>query len=486
MSSTALNILSNGVTAKRSRVLVILFALCLILATAALLLWSPGEAALSREAMLTLLVFTGTLLGWTVLRLPETPVALAGALALILGGAVEEDALADALGHDITWLLIAAFVIGGVLRRTGLTERLAFALLARCGSVGGVFLACTGIILATAYVIPSTSARAAVLLPVFLGLSETIDQPRVTRALGLLFPSVILFSACASLLGAGAHLVAVDYIDALDAGPEPSFATWAALGLPFALGCSALACLVIRLLFLSGPEWSSPLSRRPAAEARRDKATTRRDRVVLVVLCVTVAFWCTSSWHGIGAATIALVAALLLASPGTSGVSFQEALKGIEWGLVVFLAASMVIGEALLDSGAAEWLVEGTCSVLSATSPSPAFIALAVAILSALAHLLVVSRTARAGVLIPALALPLGSFAEPAALILIVTMGSGFCQTLLVSAKPVTLFGAGDAPPFAQTDLLRLSLWLLPGFVLLLTGCALVLWPWLGVPLVRG
>src|SRR3990172_484071 len=47
--------------------------------------------------------------------LPETPVALAGALILVISGAVDEKALFVTLGSEIVWLLIAAFVMASVL-----------------------------------------------------------------------------------------------------------------------------------------------------------------------------------------------------------------------------------------------------------------------------------------------------------------------------------------------------------------------------------
>ena len=60
------------------------------------------------------------------------------------------------------------------------------------------------------------------------------------------------------------------------------------------------------------------------------------------------------------------------------------------------------------------------------------------AIAATLSHLIITSRTARATVLIPALALPLAALgADPVALVMVVTLASGFCQTLMVSAKRI-------------------------------------------------
>jgi anion transporter len=433
---------------------------------------------LSHEMRITLSVFAATLIAWTVMDLPETPVALAGALALVLTKTVAETLLFRALGSDIIFLMLAAFVIGAVLKETGLGERAAFKMLAPFRSVHGVFWAATGAIFLTAFLIPSTSARAAISMPVFLGLSAAIGRSSVTRALALLFPTAILLSAAASLTGAGAHLVATDAIGR-SSGPSIDFARWALLGGPFALLSSLAACAIILFVFLDKDD-------RRVAVAHLDKASdrfSRQDKAILGVVAATVAMWATSSIHGVSLAIVALIGALTVASKSISGVSFKMALKGVEWNLLLFLAATLVIGEALLTSGAAKFLVERVLQTFKGTGTPSAWVLVGfAACLSTLAHIVVTSRTARATVLIPVLALPLaGLGANPTSMILLVTLGSGFCQTLMVSAKPVTLFGTLEPPAFSARDLFLLSMLLFVPFTALLAGFAMIVWPALGI-----
>ncbi|UXN74076.1 hypothetical protein N8D56_01805 [Devosia sp. A8/3-2] len=92
----------------------------LIIVGATLLI--AGLDGLNLPARTALAVFATTLIARTVMDLPDTPVALSGAPAMVLGGAVGEEALFAAMGNQLIWLLIAAFVIAGVLRQTGITE----------------------------------------------------------------------------------------------------------------------------------------------------------------------------------------------------------------------------------------------------------------------------------------------------------------------------------------------------------------------------
>ncbi|PWK76917.1 SLC13 family permease [Aminobacter sp. AP02] len=435
---------------------------------------------LSTDMRVALSVFAATLIAWTVMDLPETPVALAGALALVLAGAVGEQAFFSALGSEIVVLMLAAFVIGAVLKQTGLAERCAFRMLAPFRTVQGIFWATTGAIFLTAFLVPSTSARAAILMPIFLSLSTAIGRPSVTRALALLFPSTILLSAAASLTGAGAHLVAADAIRRVS-GQSVDFATWTMLSAPFALISSLIACGLILFVFLDGDDRKTLVTHGKGAA----NTFSNRDKTILAVVGATVALWATGSFHGIGLPIVALVGALVVASKAVSGIAFKAALKGVEWNLLLFLAATLVIGEALLVSGAAKLVVDRVMAAFqNSVAPAPWILIGFAATVSALAHIVITSRTARATVLIPALALPLaGLGVNPAAMILVVTLGSGFCQTLMVSAKPVTLFGGIEPPAFSARDLLWLSALLFIPFVALLGAFAVFVWPLLGIPL---
>lgn len=433
-----------------------------------------------------LALFGLALIGWTVLRLPDTPVALAAALALPALGVVEPQAVYAGLGDSLVWLLIGAFVLGAVVQSSGLAERWALQAVAGARSTERLMLRLAGVIVATAFVVPSTSGRAALLLPLFLALAHAIGQPRITRALALLFPSVILLSACASLLGAGAHLVAVDFMRRLGL-PAPGFATWMLWMAPLAMLSSLAATLAVTRLFLTADERRAA----PALPAPPREPLTPVQKRVAAITALAIAGWATGGWHGWGAEQVALVAALLATCKGLTGVDLKSALKKVEWNLLLFMAVTLVLGHALLDSGAAKLVTNALMQALHAMQPPLWATVALMALIALLSHLLITSRTARALVLLPAVALPLAATGvNPALLILVAVVGSGFCQTLVISAKPVALFARAELPAALAVDaraydraLLKLSAVLLPVMLLLLLAAALLQWPLMGVAL---
>jgi di/tricarboxylate transporter len=436
-----------------------------------------GLPMLPESAREALIVFVLAIVGWTVLRLPETSVAIGAALALVVSGAIEPDAFYQGLGDDLVWLLIGAFMVAAVLARTGLAERVVLRAVATSRSPRALFHRLNLAVIATAFVIPSTSARAALLVPVFLVLAGAIDDRRIVHALALLFPSTILLSACASLLGAGAHLVAVEFMTAAGL-PRLSFAAWALLGAPFAILSCVLATELVLVLFVGRKLRRTEL----ALPAPAAGGLTASQRAICAITLAMVVLWSSANWHGIEPAFVALAGALLATTRALTGIGFKEALRSVEWGLVLFLAATLVLGESLMSTGAAQWLAQSALTLLpAAVRAEPAFTIAIAAAISMVSHLVITSRSARAAVLIPTLALPLAIAPQHAAvLILVAAIGSGFCQTLKVSAKPVALFGGLEAPTFGDGDLLRLALWLMPAFALLLVGFGLFVWPHYG------
>lgn len=438
----------------------------------ALALWTL-PADLAPDARLALAIAVLAMTGWAHPRLPDTLVALAAGLALVLAGVVPDARLFAMLGSELIWLLLAAFVIAAVIRDSGLALRLAAPVFALRLPFAGLLAMLTLMIAATALVLPSTSGRAALLLPVCLALTAVMPDPRLVRALALLFPTVILLSAGGSIVGAGAHLLAVEAIVATG-GPRLDYLDWLAVGGPLALIASAIGAGLIVVLFVPRGLWglrvAPPVPKGPM---------TREQRRIGAVAAGLVLLWVTEGLHGIGMAVVALAGALVLLTPPFGRRKPKEVFRSVDLDLILFMAMAALVAEALIATGADRWLAAGMLAALPAGPGVPGWVVLAaLAAVAVLSHLAIASRSARAAVLIPAVALPAAALGQdPALLVLVAVMGTGFCQTLMASAKPVAIFGQAEGAGFAPADLLRLALPLAPVMAVLVTVFALAVWP---------
>ncbi|QEU94888.1 SLC13 family permease [Streptomyces kanamyceticus] len=458
--------------------------LCIALSICALLLVPGNFPGLSGDARLTLGVFALATCAWIGTPIDDTYIALGAGLALTATGVISSDTLFGTLGDETVWLLICAFVLAAAVARSGLSGRAAAFLVSGARSVRQLTHLTTAALVVTAFAVPATSGRAALALPVFLALAKVLaDRKRLVVMLALLFPTVILLSAVATLIGAGAHLITVSVLWEAT-GERIGFTQWLLLGLPLAVASSHLAAEAVLLTTTRRADRKGPVSitldqlqehSEQPVTGPWEPAETR----CALLLATVVVLWCSEPLHQVPPAVVALIGAVVASSPALGTVRLKDALKTVPWSLLLFMAATMAMGVALADSGAAKWLVGG----LPLDLPPWLFLTVVVAVSTA-AHLVLQSRSARSSVLVPlVVAAAVGAGVNPVAAALASTAAAGFCHTLPASAKPVTLFAeVPGVPTYTPRDLLRLSAVLAPLSAALVLLCAVTLWPLLGVP----
>ena len=438
----------------------------------------PGS--LPNSARLALFAFALAVILWSTTSINAAYVALAAMMLLILSGGSTQEQLYQALASDVIWLMIGAFILGGAVQQTGLASRLTGLVVARARTVGSVFWLLTTMLIPLSFFIRSTSGRAAVVIPVFRSIAQAGDDKRITRALALLMPTVILVATIATLIGAGSHLIANDLLKQI-AGVQLSFAQWALYGVPFAIAASYISCWVIMRMFLD----PGRINRQLKISSVKQKPLSRAEWTTLLVVAVMVALWLTESWHGLEIATVTVAGALVLTAPKVGALSWKDGLKAVSWNLIIFVGAALVLGKALIESGAAQWIIERLFAFSGiASAQSRLLILVVLTLLSLTSHIYMTSHTARAVALVPAMLYLASSLQlNPTAVLFISTVGMDYCLTFPVSSKALLMFQELEGETYKPSDLLRLS------SVLLLVHLGLIVifyygyWRWIGLSL---
>ncbi|MET4927073.1 SLC13 family permease [Streptomyces sp. PSRA5] len=460
--------------------------LAAVLSFCVLLALPGGLLGLGGDARFTLVVFVLATYTWITTSVDDTYVALGAGLALTATGVISSETLFATLGDETVWLLICAFVLAAAVSKTGLAGRAAAWLVGGAGTVRQLVHLTTAGLVVTAFAVPATSGRAALALPVFLALAKALaDRTRLVVMLALLFPTVILLSAVATLIGAGAHLITVGVLWE-QTGEELGFVTWLILGLPLAVVSSHLAAELVLLTTTRRADRTGPVRITTAQIQEHSDAPVRGpltppEARCLLLLGTVVVLWCSEPLHGVSPAVVALIGAVVAASPALGTVGLKDGLRTVPWPLLLFMAATMAMGIALSESGAADWLVGWVPG--GASMPPWMFLA-GVVVISTAAHLALQSRSARSSVLVPlVVAAATAAGVNPVAAAFASTAAAGFCHTLPASAKPVALFAdLPGTPTYTPRDLLRLSAVLAPLTAALVLLFALAVWPLLGVP----
>jgi len=128
-----------------------------------------GAAAFSRINYAMLAIFAAGITLWITQAIPNYLTSLIVIAALILTGVLPEKEALQQLGHPVMWLNILSFIMAGVLVKTRVAKRFALWLVVTFGkSITGVILSFVLINLVLSAFISATTAKAAILMPVFM------------------------------------------------------------------------------------------------------------------------------------------------------------------------------------------------------------------------------------------------------------------------------------------------------------------------------
>lgn len=463
----------------RPKLLIHIIACALIVFAATVM-----PTSLTMDGRITIGVFIVSIWLWIFSPIADTYVALGAGTVLVLTQVIDTMDLFAPLGHDTTWMLIGAFIISAAVTGSGIAPRLSAWLCKDLPSPRALVHVLTLALVCTAFMVPATSGRAALVLPVFVALAAALKHQRwLVVALSLIIPCVVLLSAVASFIGAGAHLI-TDQILVESGYSGISFSQWMLLGLPLALASSHISAEVLLRLMSTREQRSEKLALSAAALPAPEPLTATQTRT-LGVLIIAIIAWFTEGLHQIPPALVAVLGALLITANGVSNTGINQAIKKVPWSLLLFMTATVAIAKALQSSGAAESIAQAAFGALPEGFNPVVMFVIAVIVISTVAHLAIQSRSARSAVLIPiviTLAVPLGI--NPVAVAFISTAAAGFCHTLPASAKPLSIyFQVEDLPHFSTKQLLQSSAILAPIHILILIIFAFGIWPHMGLPL---
>lgn len=449
------------------------FAVALLLVG---LLWALPDTV-AADTSFTLTVFAVAVWMWMFSALDDTFVALGAACVLVLANVIDVEGLFSTLGDEQTWLLIGAFIVAGAVAGSGLATRAVMYLCQGRTSPRVLVHTLTLATVATAYAIPATSGRAALLIPVFLAVAPLLGG-WLPKVLSLVLPVVILLSAVGALIGAGAHLISIQMLE--NNGYQGfSFTEWLLLGLPFALVCSHIAAELVLV------QNSTREQRRSVYSIELDtQPLSQSEGRVLTILGVTIVLWCTEGLHGIHPALVAVIAALVATSPWAGVNDLGTSIKKVPWSMILFMAATLAMSSALVVSGAADFLAQASMGSIPQGDHAGWLFVVCVVLSSAAAHLIIQSRSGRSAALIPVIIALAPIFGvNPVAAAFISTAAAGFCHSLPASAKPLALFSNLEQDVFSKADLRRFALVFAPIFVLLTLVFSFYVWPAIGLPL---
>ncbi|MCX5839367.1 MAG: anion permease [Deltaproteobacteria bacterium] len=303
-------------------------------------------------------LFLATLVLWISEALPNYLTSLIAIVAAILIGVMKMRPAFAYMGEPVMILNIGSFIMASALVATGLAKRMSLFMVLKMGkNLSLIFLSFLALNVILGAFISATSAKTAILLPVFMviaaiyGATGGEKRNNVGRNMvlqNLLFNNV---SASAFITGSAANLLAAQMLE--KAGARVSYGDWLLALLPLAV----IQCLIA---WWTGTRFLLPISREDAVPhiqggmqrlhdemAKLGSISFAEIRAAIVFIAV-LALWATESLHGVRAEVVAVGGACAVLLPSILRLPKMGVIKwddaDIPWHMLIFSWGAYVIG----------------------------------------------------------------------------------------------------------------------------------------------
>lgn len=386
----------------------------------------PGLPEPARRCLAILAVATWL---WVTEAIPLFATSLLVVLleSVLLTGPLKADArlFIAPLFDPVIMLFLGGFILSHALARYNLDVRLAHAILGRTGARPRSVL--FGMMLVAAFLSMWMSNTAATAL--LIGLALTVirrlpgDDPfRTALILGIPFAANI--GGVATPIGTPPNAMALGIL--AEHGVRISFLQWMVIGLPVA---ALLFLLLWWLLVRLFPARAASVEVDPPERDRLD----RRQWLVVAVFVGTVLLWLTAGLHGLPAAVVAIIPAVIF-----TGLRLldREDFGRIGWDILVLMGGGLSLGIAIRESGLAAWVL----GLLHVGGVNPLLLT-AIVTLAAMIVTTFISNTSTAALLLPLVA---GLTPHPALPVIACAIGVSVSMVLPVSTPPNAIaYGSG-------------------------------------------
>jgi solute carrier family 13 (sodium-dependent dicarboxylate transporter), member 2/3/5 len=348
---------------------------------------------------LTTFVFAAGCWMLEVFPLPITGLTIPVMLTL-LGVFNPKEAFAP-FSNSIIFLMVGGLVLGQSIKKHGLDKWIGYNLLTYSkGKIDRLILL---VMAATAFLSMwmSNTVAIAVILPVILSILTAMPEELVNLKRKMLLGVSISTSigGTAMLTGSTPAMIAGAL---LGETTTFGFIEWAYYGLPVSLLILATSFILLKKLYPS-PKITLNLDAIIEQKKQMEKLNTTQKKILLIFLG-TILFWFMGSqfeaWLGLPAsvsnvAIVSVTAVLIMF--GLNLLDLKD-LQSIQWELIFLVGGGILLGEAMIASGAASGISSAIASMHGST---PTVVIIVVLSLISLLLTNFISNSATAAILIP-------------------------------------------------------------------------------------
>ncbi|HWP24970.1 MAG TPA: DASS family sodium-coupled anion symporter, partial [Xanthobacteraceae bacterium] len=464
-----------------------------------LLMPTPENLPIAGHRMLAILAFAVIVWMTEALEYPVSAIVIATLMAFLLGfspNPANPKALLGTSGaltlafsgfaNTALVLVASALFLAAAMTLTGLDRRIALTILSRVGTetrhvVIGTIL--VGIVIA--FLVPSTTARVACLVPITLGIIAAFGMSKKSAFAAMLMITTVQTASIWNVgikTAAAQNMVAVGFIEKTF-GRTITWLEWFVAAAPFAVLMS------VALYFVMTRMMPPEVAQAPGGRAAIRKSLAElgpmklSEKKLLAISLTLLAFWATEGvLHKFDTSTTTITAVALMFMPGIGIMSWKEAQSKIPWGTVILFGIGISLGTALLQTKGAVWLADLVVAAFGLKQAAALFILGVMSLFLIVIHLGFASATALAAAMIPIVIAVLQGVGTPNINVVGMTMLLQFVVSfgfILVVNAPQNMVAYGTET-FEARDFVRTGVALTTIAFALVMILGATYWKWLG------
>lgn len=434
-----------------------------------------------------LAIFAAAIILWITEAIPNYLTSLIVILMIVLTGVTSDKEAYAQLGHPVMWLNILSFILASMLVKTQVAKRFAIWFVLKFGkSASGIILSFIVINLVLSAFISATTAKAAILLPIFMVVAAIYGASQGKRnnfgrnlVLQNLFQ--INLGANSFLTGSGATLLAGSLIaGALGIGAF-SYQDWFKCAFPMNLILIFIGWFVGSKIFFrlkkgeDKPQIEGGLDRLRDELHKLGKMSAQEYKAIAIFLVVLI-LWATDKQHGINQTAVAFMGAVVALLPKIGIVKWNDV--DIPWHLLLFSAGAYTLGAGLEATGLPGTMINALFGAVGIGSGTPFWVIYMILTASILLFSLIFeSKTMLTLIFVPIAigvaqsnGYPIMSLAFPVALLV------GHVYVLPFNSKPAALLYTTNQYSISDTFKFGITMMFISWLMVILWGDTVLRW----------
>ena len=270
------------------------------------------------------------------------------------------------------FLIMGTFIFTVALQKTTIPTRVIGVVLQKAQTnTKAVLLGLMGAVFVLSMFVTNNAATA-MSMPIVLALIEANHcikgESNMSKAFMVCMPLAAFYGGMSTLSGCAINVMAVGLLEA-NFGYTVTYLTWLIIGLPLGIILVLLtwfiATHVFKLESLSQEAVDSSLKEYHALHAIEG-----REKMVLLIIGLTVVCWIASTWVPIfNTAAVCLLACFLFFLPGQKIMEFDDAIKGVNWSILLLIMGVNSLAASMTATGASTWLVNTLMGGVAGVNP---------------------------------------------------------------------------------------------------------------------